>query len=105
MHQITFYVPDTHLEEVKTALFQVGAGQWAGYQQCCWQTQGTGQFLAEDGSQPFIGNALTISTVSEYKVEMVCEDSLVDLVLTTLVKAHPYETPAYAAFPIKTITT
>ena len=55
MYRINFYVPETHLEIVKDALFQAGAGKIGHYDHCCWQTKGTGQFRPLDSSSPHIG--------------------------------------------------
>ena len=53
MHKLTFYVPETHLESVKQALFEKGAGKIGRYDCCCWQTKGVGQYRPLDGSDPF----------------------------------------------------
>ena len=55
MFKISFYVPETHLELVKNAMFDAGAGRIGNYECCSWETSGTGQFKPRAGSQPFIG--------------------------------------------------
>ncbi|OGO91907.1 MAG: NGG1p interacting factor NIF3 [Coxiella sp. RIFCSPHIGHO2_12_FULL_44_14] len=102
MYKISFYVPTTHLDSVKETLFSAGAGRVGLYDHCAWQTLGTGQFRPLPGSDPTIGQHHVIEQVEEYLVEMVCEDHCLKIVLDTLVKAHPYETPAYAAWKIQT---
>ena len=101
MHKFTFYVPASHLETVKTTLFEAGAGKIGNYDCCCWQTKGEGQFRPLSGSQPFTGERHKINKEPEYQVEMVCEDSLVDAVIEALFKSHPYETPAFATWPVR----
>jgi len=101
MHKISFYVPETHLELVKNALFEKGAGKVGNYDHCAWQTLGTGQFRPLPGSQPTIGSQNNIETVEEYLVEMVCEDAHLDAALKAFLEAHPYETPAYAVWEVK----
>ena len=44
MYRISFYVPEQHLENVKKALFEHGAGIIGNYQHCCWQIKGEGFF-------------------------------------------------------------
>jgi hypothetical protein len=44
------------LEVVKTAMLDAGAGKFGGYDYCCWQTKGVGQFRACENSHPFIGD-------------------------------------------------
>ncbi|WP_346839349.1 YqfO family protein [Microbulbifer sp. SAOS-129_SWC] len=95
MYKLCIYIPATHVETVKQALFAAGAGRIGDYDCCCWQVKGQGQFRPLDGSQPFIGQAGTVEQVEEYRVEMVCADNLVDAVLVALRSAHPYEEPAF----------
>ena len=95
MYKIGFYVPASHLEAVKTALFATGAGRIGNYDSCCWQTLGQGQFRALEGSQPYLGRQGKVETVEEYRVELVCADKLLPAALAVLRGAHPYEEPAY----------
>lgn len=95
MYLITVYVPESHLNEVKEAVFDAGAGQIGNYSNCCWQTLGEGQFKPTQGSNAFIGTLLKLETLPEYKLEFVCKDKLIQDVITALKNAHPYETPAY----------
>ena len=106
MYKLCLYVPASHLEQVKAALFEAGAGKVGNYDSCCWQTLGTGQFRALKGSQPFIGqqNGVEpgdiekqddIEKIEEYKLEMVCADGVVQTVVDTLRQIHPYEEPAF----------
>ena len=78
MLSIQFYVPESHLEPVKNALFAAGAGKIGNYDCCAWQTKGEGQFRALEGSQPFLGQKGQIEKVSEWKVEMVFAETIED---------------------------
>ncbi len=95
MYKLCFYVPESHLEQVKKALFAVGAGQVGDYAECCWQVLGRGQFRPLEGSQPFIGEAQQLAFVDEWRVELVVSDSVIVQAVAALKAAHPYETPAY----------
>lgn len=103
MHKLVFFVPETHKEQVKQAVFNAGAGRFDGYDCCSWETLGSGQFRPLDGSQPFIGEQGKIEQVTEYRVEVICVDEQLKTVITALLLAHPYETPAYECWPIKTL--
>jgi structural toxin protein (hemagglutinin/hemolysin) RtxA len=100
MYQIAFTVPETHVEEVKEALFAKGAGEHKDYKRVSWQTLGTGQFEPQTGSDPFIGEPGKLETVKEYRVEMACRDEFLREVLDQLVSVHPYEEVAYYAVKI-----
>lgn len=95
MYKLCYFVPESHLEETKSALFLAGAGRIGDYDSCAWQCLGQGQFRPLDGSQPFLGQAGQIEMVNEYRVELVCEDSTVKPAIAALKLAHPYEEPAY----------
>ena len=99
--QFCFYVPETHLEAVKAAVFAAGAGRIGNYDCCCWQSVGTGQFRPQCDSNPYLGEAGRCESVPEVKVEMVCRQSKLAAVVRALKKAHPYETPAFMYWPVK----
>ena len=80
MYFINFYVPEEQLEIVKEKMFAAGAGQLDGYEKCCWQTQGIGQFLPQPGSQPHVGAIGQVEKAQEWKVEMVCTDDKIQVV-------------------------
>ncbi|GAA3911613.1 YqfO family protein [Litoribacillus peritrichatus] len=98
MYKIAVFIPESHLDEVKQALFDAGAGRIGNYDQCCWQVKGQGQFRALEGSDPFLGQCGELEQVEEYKVELVCEDALLIAALTAMKEAHPYEEPAYDVY-------
>ena len=95
MKKLTDFIPDEALEQVKSALFAAGAGSIGDYEQCCWQVQGTGQFMPLAGSAPHIGKQDSLETVDEWRVEMVVDDAFITAAVIALKEAHPYETPAY----------
>lgn len=98
MFLVCFYVPKTHLESTKNALFSAGAGQVGAYSHCAWQVLGQGQFMPLTGSEAFIGEVGQVAQLEEYKVEIVCPDDLIESVIKTLKEVHPYEIPAYQVF-------
>lgn len=103
MHKLCFYVPPSHLEAVKAAVFAAGAGRIGDYDQCCWQVLGEGQFRPLTGSQPFVGALERTERVAEYRVEMVCADALIATVVSALKAAHPYEEPAFDLYRVADI--
>ena len=102
-YQLIVYVPITHKEEVKTALFNAGAGRYENYDRCSWETLGKGQFRALEGSNPAIGRQGELEMVEEIKIETVCVKENLKSVLIALKKVHPYEEPAYGVTEMKTI--
>lgn len=95
MLKLTFYVPETHVEAVKDAVFLAGGGRIGDYDSCCWQCPGQGQFRPLAGADPFIGKTGLVERVTEYRVELVCHEELMADVIRALKATHPYEEPAY----------
>lgn len=98
MYKLCYFVPATHLEQTKEALFNAGAGRIGDYEHCAWQCEGEGQFRPMEGSEPFLGEQDRLEVVREYKVELVCADDLIRAALAALKEAHPYEEPAYEVY-------
>lgn len=102
MYSLCFYVPVASLETVKAAVFAAGAGRIGHYDQCCWQTEGLGQFRPLAGSDPALGRQGELEKVREYRVEMVCEAQCLREVVAALKRAHPYEEPAFHVLEVLT---
>ncbi|MDU8427762.1 YqfO family protein [Pseudomonas syringae pv. actinidifoliorum] len=101
MYKLAFFVPSSHVDKVKNAVFAAGAGRIGAYDQCSWQVLGQGQFRPMDGSQPFIGQGGVVELVEEWKVELVVVDDLIQQVVLALKQSHPYETPAYEVWRLE----
>jgi hypothetical protein len=67
MYKSSFYVPESHLVTVKSALFAEGAGHYNAYGQCCWQVLGEGQFRPLANSRPYSGKTFELEKVAEYE--------------------------------------
>lgn len=101
MYKLCFFVPPSHVDVVKSAVFAAGGGRIGDYDHCAWQVLGLGQFRPLDGSQPFIGEAGQVEQVEEWKVELVVADELIRGVVDALKQSHPYETPAYEVWRLE----
>ncbi|MBB3168229.1 NGG1p interacting factor NIF3 [Simiduia aestuariiviva] len=95
MFKLCVYVPNSHVEAVKTAVFAAGAGEQGDYEACCWQVEGHGQFRPRAGAQPYIGAIDTLERVPECRVEMLVSERCAGAVIAALRGAHPYEEPAF----------
>ncbi|MFQ3323840.1 MAG: hypothetical protein ACI90U_001663 [Pseudomonadales bacterium] len=101
MYKLCFYVPESHLELVKTVLFNTGAGSIGDHQKCCWQVLGKGQFQPNDYAKPFIGDLNKLAIVDEYRVETVCADIYIEAAIAALKSAHPYEEIAFDVLKVE----
>lgn len=98
MFKLCYFVPESHLDSTKQALFKAGAGRIGNYDSCAWQCEGRGQFRPLAGSNPYLGEQGEVEKAPEFKVEMVCGDSRVREAIAALKVAHPFEEPAYEVF-------
>jgi hypothetical protein len=101
MIQVTVFVPLSHKEFVKAAMFAAGGGKIGNYDFCCFEQVGIGQFRPLVGSQAFVGTINQVEMVEEVRIEMVCDESHYKQVIDAMKASHPYETPAY--YGIKTV--
>ena len=83
-------------------MFAAGAGSVGNYDNCSWEIAGIGQFRPGAGSSPAVGTEGHLETITEYRVEMVCPDNKLPEVIRVLLVNHPYETPAWHVYEIKT---
>ncbi|KAB8079082.1 thioredoxin-like [2Fe-2S] ferredoxin-domain-containing protein [Aspergillus leporis] len=105
-YKLVFFVPHSHLDTCKDAIFATGAGTFPGgkYTKCCFQMPGKGQFLPSDEANPAIGAAGALETVEEMKVEVMCFGRSIMLqAVDALIKAHPYEVVAYEVYKLENI--
>ena len=101
VYKLSFFVPDSHVEVVKSAVFAAGGGRIGAYDQCAWQVLGFGQFRPLDGSQPFLGQTGEVEQVEEWRVELVVADESIVAAVAALKLSHPYETPAYEVWRLE----
>ena len=95
MYKLIYYVPESHLESTKLAIFAAGAGGIGNYERCAWQVLGTGQFKPVNGAQPFIGELDTLEQLPEWRVETIVPENQAREVAQALKASHPYEEPAF----------
>lgn len=95
MLKLIYYIPESHLEATKLAIFQAGAGGIGDYEHCAWQVLGTGQFKPLSGAKPFIGELDHLEQLPEWRVETIVPEHKAKQVAIALKASHPYEEPAF----------
>ncbi len=93
--KLVTYIPKKDANQVRQALFDIGAGNIGNYSHCSFNTKGKGTFLGEEGSNPVIGKKGVLQTEKEIKLEITFQKHLQKSVLETLFNTHPYEEVAY----------
>ncbi|WP_284089151.1 NGG1p interacting factor NIF3 [Acinetobacter pittii] len=95
MLKLIYYVPDSHLESTKQAIFSAGAGGIGNYEHCAWQVKGIGQFKPVKRADPYIGELGELEQVDEWRVETIVIEANAKAVAKALKASHPYEEPAF----------
>jgi len=95
------YAPVAYADKIRDALFAAGAGSIGFYNECSFNTVGTGTFRAHEDADPAIGEAGGArETVEEVKIEVIVEKHNERPVMQALWSNHPYEEVAYELVPL-----
>ena len=95
LQKLAVFVPVSHTDAVKQALFTAGAGNIGNYSECSFAVEGNGTFKPAPGSRPFVGAIGERQNEVEVKIEVIFPGWLQSQVLTGMRTAHPYEEIAY----------
>ena len=93
--KLTTYVPKDEAENLRTALFKIGAGSIGNYSDCSFNVDGYGTFNGNENSNPTKGEKGSIHTENETKISITYAKHIESQVLHTLFKTHSYEEVAY----------
>jgi dinuclear metal center YbgI/SA1388 family protein len=99
--KIITYVPEDHIEPVRSALFAAGAGVIGNYDQCSYSGSGQGTFRGNEESNPFVGSKEELHTEKEFRLETIVPRHLTSKVIAALLASHPYEEVAYDLVPLE----
>ncbi|MEI7830987.1 MAG: Nif3-like dinuclear metal center hexameric protein [Prolixibacteraceae bacterium] len=99
--KLVTYVPENHVEIVRSALFEAGAGVIGNYDQCSFINSGLGTFRGNEDSTPFVGTVGVLHSEPEVRLETIIPRHLSSKIVTALNAAHPYEEVAYDLVPIE----
>ena len=99
--KLAVYVPASAADAVRSALFAAGCGNIGNYDSCSYNVDGFGTFKANEGCNPFCGEVGELHREEEVCIETVLPAYLKNKVIAALLKAHPYEEPAYDIYQLK----
>ena len=100
LYKLCVMIPEGHVEQVKNAMFDAGAGNYSQYDRCSWETRGTGQFRPLPGSSPFSGTVGEVYQEVTWKVEVICQPADISNIIAAIHRVHPYEVPAFDITPV-----
>ncbi len=99
--KLVVFIPLDSVEDVSRAVFTAGGGIIGQYEQCSFRTKGTGTFKGSNTSSPAVGSKGVFAQVSEIRLEVLIDSWKLDDVIGSMIKAHPYEEPAFDIYPLK----
>lgn len=101
LKKLVTFVPAGHLESVRSALFEAGAGNIGNYDQCSFMLEGTGSFRGNEHSNPVLGEKGKLSLEKETRLELIFEGVRQGGILSALRQSHPYEEVAYDIYQLE----
>ena len=93
--KLTTYTPKNEAEQLRTALFNVGAGNIGNYNDCSFNVDGLGTYKGNENSNPTIGKKDILHTEAETQISVTFPKHLESKILKALFKTHSYEEVAY----------
>ncbi len=96
-------VPETHVDIVRKAMGDAGAGVLGNYSHCTFSIKGIGRFKPLEGAHPAIGKVNKLESVVEERIETTCEEKKLKQVIAAIKKVHPYEEIALDIYPLKEV--
>ena len=99
--KLVTFIPDSHLNQVREAMFSAGAGITGNYDNCGFCVQGMGSFRGNENSKPFTGEKGNLHFENETRFETVMFSHQKNAVVNALLGSHPYEEVAYDIYALE----
>ena len=97
-YKLVVFVPVAYAEKVREAIHAAGGGKLGNYSHCSFSSHGVGRFRPEQCTNPSVGEIGKIEEVEEERIEVLCEEKVIQHVVAAMKKAHPYEEVAYDVY-------
>ncbi len=97
--KLVVFVPENDLETVRQAMF-AEASSVGNYRDCSFAAAGEGTFTPQPGAEPTIGAVGRLERVAERRLELLVQRDRLAKAIQALLKAHPYEEPAFDCYPL-----
>src|SRR5689334_20991038 len=98
--KLVVFVPEENADEVRKALGEAGAGKIGEYSFCSFSLKGVGRFKPSRHANPHIGNADTLESVDEERIEIACDKEQASDIIKVIKKVHPYEEVVIDIYPM-----
>jgi hypothetical protein len=89
--KLVVFVPQTHIEQVRIAASNAGAGRIGKYDSCFFMTSGIGTYKPLKGAKPSKGEIGELERVGKVRLETTVPKNKLKKVMAAIKKVHPYE--------------
>lgn len=96
--KLVTFVPGAAADAVLDAMAAAGAARIGGYSHCSFRAEGIGTFLPGPGTSPAAGRPGELAREPEVRLECLVPPAAEGEVIRALLRAHPYEEPAWDLF-------
>jgi dinuclear metal center YbgI/SA1388 family protein len=100
LSKLVVFVPESHEEKVRQAVFAAGGGSVGDYVHCFYKGLGQGGFKAPLGGKPFVGKPGQEAQVTESRLEIILPPERAQAATAAVRASHPYEEPAFEFYPV-----
>jgi len=95
LQKLTVFVPISEADNVRSSLFEAGAGEIGNYSKCSFNLVGQGTFRPNSEANPAIGKIGETQFEDETRIEVMLPSYLTNKIIQAMKSAHPYEEVAY----------
>jgi len=103
LFKLVVFIPEEHLEKVRKAITDAGAGHIGNYSECTFSTSGEGTFKPGAGTSPYSGKVGERKLKKESRLETIVPEERLSAVIEAMTTAHPYEEIAYDIYAVENV--
>ena len=94
--KLEIYIPEKYKKEFLKNIYDSGGGIIGNYNECSFQINGKGTFLAKENANPKVGKKNKRESIDEVKLEVFFDKNHIDTIKDSINKFHPYDQPVYS---------
>ena len=100
VYKLEIFLPESHFDTVREALWSVDAGHIGAYDRCMSWSRVHSCWRPLEGTAPFLGTPGEVCQAVELKIEVCCWGERLCETLAAVRAAHPYEEPVINVIPL-----
>ncbi|MDD4372941.1 MAG: Nif3-like dinuclear metal center hexameric protein [Bacteroidales bacterium] len=100
LKKLSVFCPVAQADQVRSAMFESGAGHIGAYDSCSFNISGKGTFRGAEQTNPFVGQIGQLHQEDEIRIETIVPEYLINKVVNNMIAVHPYEEVAYDIYPL-----